>query len=153
MHLAACTQYKYEYGGISFHFTNCMVASPGLFILDYDDISMIYVSVCNTTFYDLCILKICLLSGKKYCFQISLEGEQLLEMVRICYHYNPKILFGYTKSNRLEHKEQVRRYKKGLIVRRGIDLDWANREGVKQVDYIELPDRIAQQVQTCIERC
>ncbi len=152
-HLSTCSRYKYRIGNSNIYFSNCMMGILGKFVIAYDDISMVHVSVCKSRYVNLYMLNICLLNGRKYKFELSLKQEHLLKMVHFLYHFNPKILFGYTKNNQKMHNEQVKRYKAGLIVRRKLDLDWANREGARRIRYVELPENVVQQVQTSIQKC
>nr|MBP3599104.1 hypothetical protein [Eubacterium sp.] len=147
-HLSMCNQHTFKTLGIfKTYFTNCMIIIPRKIMIDYQTISMMYQHEIKFKDITVCyVVRIRLLDGQDYSICGTMNKDELLEVVRICYQYNPNILFENTKSNRAVHKERVARYKKGLINIRKIDLDWANREGVGRNNRVVLPREIVEQI-------
>ena len=90
-------------------FTNYFVVEPGTAIIEYGEISQMYVEVTNNKRRDttLCFN---LIDGRAYSLCRNIKDEEASAYINHCFRMNNNILVGYNETNNKMHEQRLEEY-------------------------------------------
>ena len=108
------TQYAYQYrfSGKWAYFTNRLIVDPSTAIIDYNEISMMYKYIRTSRYGRVSYIAFAMLDGYTHYLCDYIDDAKITHIMKLCYHYNPRILMGMTRENREKHKNNVEYYKR-----------------------------------------
>lgn len=96
------------------YFTDTFVAEPSTAIFHYNEISWMYKDVSERRKRTRITIAFKLLDGNTFFLCDGVQDDDITNIMHICQHYNPNIIFGYSKEKEAQHSLNIKRYKEGL---------------------------------------
>ena len=108
------TLYTYSgFFGDKTYFTDKLIVDPKTAIIDYNEISYMYLSVSSYKTGGVHRLGLELWDGTKIIICNGVKNTQIMQMMQLCFQHNSQIMCGGSKKNDATQKKRVAEFKNG----------------------------------------